>query len=222
MVLTTKLIQTFNVSQIWLLLGQISLSLIIITVCNLEVNYINQIELGYLATPFTLLFLVGFTNVMNMKKVQNPSILLLSCISLISFSVAAYIIGDSFVSITGVCSSLMILFILLYGYNSGEFFVGRPFTTAIGFIIGVLSISLIKISIVLIYIPLFTLALPLTLNYLIQNKLTRVQAITISSLVGISFSLLLFIAPSNILWYLIVGLTIILVITQFSRKYRFI
>jgi UDP-GlcNAc:undecaprenyl-phosphate/decaprenyl-phosphate GlcNAc-1-phosphate transferase len=222
MVLTTKLIQNFNLSSNWLLLGQISLSLVIITVCNLEVNYIDQFELGYLATPFTLIFLVGFTNVMNMKEVQNPSILLLPCISLICLSIFAYFVGNSFVSITGVCFSLLILIILLYGYNSGKFFVGRAFNIAIGFIIGVLSISLIKISIVLIYIPIFTLALPLTLYYLIQNRLTSVQAVMISSLVGISFSLLIFIVPSNILWYLIVGVTIILVTTQFSRKYRFI
>lgn len=223
-VFTTKLAQ---ISSIWVLLGQISLSLVIITVGNLEITNINQIyghqiELGYLAIPFTLLFLVGFTNVMNTKKVQNPSILLLPFISLICLSISAYIVGDSFVSITGICSSLMVLFILLYGYFTGKTFLGRTLTMSIGFIIGVLSISLIKISIVLIYIPIFTLALPFTLYYLIQYKITSVQAITISSLIAILFGVLIFIVSSNILWHFFVGITIILVITQFSSKYRFV
>lgn len=114
------------------------------------------------------------------------------------------------------------MFILLYGYFSGKVFVGRTLTTSIGFIIAVLSISLLKTSIVTIYIPIFTLALPFTLYYLIQHKISSVQSITVSSLIAIFFGVLMFILPLNILWYLVVGLTIILVITQFSPKYRFI
>ncbi len=130
--------------------------------------------------------------------------------------------GNSFVTMTGIYASLTILLILLYGYFTGKVFVGRTLTTLMGFIIAVLSISLIKTSIVTIYIPLFTLALPFTLYYLIQDKMTSVQSVTVSSIIAILFGVLMFIVPFNILWYLIVGFTIILVITQFSPKYRFI
>ncbi|ETI67761.1 MraY family glycosyltransferase [Neobacillus vireti] len=224
-VITTKLTQAFKLSSIWGLLGQICASLVIIMGGKLEVSHINlgnYIELGYLTIPLTLVLLVGFTNVMNMETVQNPSILLLPCVSLVCFSIFAFFTGDSFVLITGICASLTIMFILLYGYFSGKIFVGRTLTTSIGFIIAVLSISLLKISIVTIYIPIFTLVLPFTLYYLIQDKITSVQSITVTSLIAILFGVLMFIIPSNILWYLVVGLTIILVITQFSRKYRFI
>lgn len=138
------------------------------------------------------------------------------------FSIAAFFIGHSFVLITGICSSLTLMFILLYGYFTGKVFVGRTLTTSIGFIIAVLSISLIETSIVTIYIPLFTLALPFTLYYFIQDKITKVQSITVSFLTAILFGLLMYIVPFNTIWYFIVGLTSILVITQFSRKYRFI
>ncbi|MGE7834742.1 UDP-N-acetylmuramyl pentapeptide phosphotransferase [Viridibacillus arvi] len=224
-VITDKLTQAFKLSSIWGGLGQIFASLVVIMVGNLEVSHINlgnHIELGYLTIPLTLLFLVGFTNVMNTEKVQNPSILLLPFVSLVCFSILAFFMGHSFVLITGICASLTIMFILLYGYFSGKVFIGRTLTTSIGFIIAVLSISLIKTSIVTIYIPIFTLALPFTLYYLIQNKITSVQSITVSSLTAILFGVLMFIIPSNIIWYLVVGLTIILVITQSSRKYRFI
>ncbi|MGN4123436.1 hypothetical protein ACMGD3_00065 [Lysinibacillus sphaericus] len=150
-IITTKLTQAFKLSSFWGLLGQISASLVIIIGGKLEVSHINlgnSIELGYLAIPFTLLFLVGFANVMNIEKVQNPSILLLPFVSLVCFSIAAFFIGHSFVLITGICSSLTIMFILLYGYFTGKVFVGRTLTTSIGFIIAVLSISLIDISIV--------------------------------------------------------------------------
>ncbi|MFF2179103.1 UDP-N-acetylmuramyl pentapeptide phosphotransferase [Lysinibacillus sp. NPDC058147] len=224
-VITDKLTQAFKLSSIWGMLGQISASLVIIMVGNLEVNHIslgNNFELGYLTVPFTLLLLVSFTNVMNIEKVQNPSILLLPFVSLVFFSIAAFVIGHPFVLITGICSSLTLMFILLYGYFTGKVFVGRTLTTSIGFIIAVLSISLIESSIVTIYIPLFTLALPLTLYYFIKDKFTSIQLITVSTLTAILFGVLMFIVPFHIMWYLVVGLTIILVITQFSSKYRFI
>ncbi|MGE7921134.1 UDP-N-acetylmuramyl pentapeptide phosphotransferase [Viridibacillus sp. NPDC093762] len=224
-VITNKLTQAFNLSSIWGLIGQVYASLVIIMVGKLEVSHINlgnHIELGYLTIPFTLLFLVGFTNIMNIEKAQNPSILLLPFVSLVCFSMSAFFIGHSFVLITGICASLTIIFILLYGYFSCKAFVGRTLTTSIGFIIAVLSISLIKTSIITIYIPIFTLALPFTLFYFIKDKFTSVQSITVSTLTAILFGVLIFIVPFKIMWYLVVGLTIILVITQSSRKYRFI
>ncbi|MGE8006358.1 UDP-N-acetylmuramyl pentapeptide phosphotransferase [Lysinibacillus sp. NPDC093216] len=224
-VITDKLTQAFKLSSIWGMIGQICVSLVIIMVGKLEVSDINlgnHFELGYLTIPFTLLCLVGFTNVMNIEKVQNPSILLLPFVSLVCFSMAAFVIGHSFVLITGICASLTIMFILLYGYFSGKAFVGRTLATSIGFVIAVLSISLIKISIITIYIPIFTLAIPLTLYYFIKDKFTSIQLITVSTLTAILFGVLMFIVPFHIMWYLVVGLTIILVITQFSRKYRFI
>ncbi|MEY9973991.1 UDP-GlcNAc:undecaprenyl-phosphate GlcNAc-1-phosphate transferase [Lysinibacillus sp. RC46] len=224
-VITDKLTQAFKLSSIWGMIGQICASLVIIMVGKLEVSDINlgnHFELGYLTIPFTLLCLVGFTNVMNIEKVQNPSILLLPFVSLVCFSMAAFVIGHSFVLITGICASLTIMFILLYGYFSGKAFVGRTLATSIGFVIAVLSISLIKISIITIYIPIFTLAIPLTLYYFIKDKFTSIQLITVSTLTAMLFGVLMFIVPFHIMWYLVVGLTIILVITQFSRKYRFI
>ncbi|MFP3919012.1 UDP-N-acetylmuramyl pentapeptide phosphotransferase [Lysinibacillus telephonicus] len=224
---TTKLTEAYKLSSNWELLGHIAAALVIIIVGKLEVSYINQIyggniELGYLTIPITLLFLVSFTNVMNIKKVQSSTLLLLSCISLICFSLSAYIIGISFVEIMGICASLIIILILIYGYFSGKMFAGRTLTNSIGFIIAVLSVSLIKMSIVMIYIPIFTLALPLTIYNFIQNKTTSGHSLASSSLIAILFGLLIFIAPSYILWYLIVGFTITLIIMQFSSKYRFI
>lgn len=224
-VITNKLSHAFKLSSTLGLLGQISASLVILIFGHLEVSHIilgKHFELGYLAVPFTLILLVGFTNVINIEEVQCPSILLLPFVSFVFFSIAAFFIGHSFVLITGICSSLTLMFILLYGYFTGKVFVGRTLTTSIGFIIAVLSISLIETSIVTIYIPLFTLALPFTLYYLIQDKITKVQSITVSFLTAILFGLLMYIVPFNTIWYFIVGLTSILVITQFSRKYRFI
>lgn len=108
-VMTTKLTQKFNLSGIWLIVGQISASLIIVLFGDLEVSYINQIELGFLAMPFSLLFLVGFSNVMNIEKEQQPLILLLPCISLICLSIAAFVMGVTFVSITGLFAVLTIM-----------------------------------------------------------------------------------------------------------------
>jgi len=206
-------------------LGQICAALPISIVGNLSVSHItigNTFELGYLTIPFTILFLVGFTNVINLEKVHNPSILLLPIVSFVCLSILAYIMGNLFVVIIGFCSCLVMLSILLYSYFSGKVIVGRTLTTTIGFIIAVLSLSLIKASIVNIYIPIFTLALPFTLYYWMKDKFTSVYAITVSVVTAIVFSVLMFIVPFYMLWYFVVGLTILLVITQSSRKYRII
>ncbi|WP_286923629.1 MULTISPECIES: UDP-N-acetylmuramyl pentapeptide phosphotransferase [Lysinibacillus] len=224
-VMMDKLTQAFKLSSIWGLIGQICVSLVLIVVGKLEVSYINlgnHFELGYLTIPFTLLVLVGFTNVMNIEKAQNTSILLLPFVSLVYFSIAAYVMGHSFVLIIGFCTCLVILFIMLYGYFSSKVFVGRTIIMSVGFIIAVLSISFIKTSIVTIYIPLFTLALPFTLYYFISDKFTSITSILVSTITAIFFGGLMFIVPFNIMWYFIVGLTIILVIMQSSRKYRII
>lgn len=224
-VITDKLTQAFKLSGILVLLGQICAALAIILVGKLAVSHItigNTFELGYLTIPFTLLFLVGFTNVMNLEKVHNPSILLLPIVSFVCLSMLAYIMGNLFVVIIGFCTCLVMMSILLYSYFSGKVIVGRTLTTIIGFIIAVLSLSLIKGSIVNIYIPIFTLALPFTLYYWMKDKFTSVHAITVSIVTAIVFSVIMFIVPFYMMWYFVVGLTIILVITQSSRKYRII
>ena len=220
-VVTTKLAQNLK-SSIWLLVGQISASLMIIMFGNLKVSNINHIDLGYLTIPFSLLFLVGFTNVMNSEKEQKSLILLLPCISLLCLSFSALIMGHSFVSIIGIGAALTMMLMLLYSYLMGKRNIGRIVTTSIGFVIAVLSLALLKVSFILIYIPIFTLTLPVALYLFIQNKLTRVQSILISSSVAILFSLLMFVIPFNLVWYMVIALTVILAFSQLSSKHRFI
>jgi UDP-GlcNAc:undecaprenyl-phosphate/decaprenyl-phosphate GlcNAc-1-phosphate transferase len=226
MAVTTKITDAFKKSGILLLIVQIGVSLLIILYGNLEVSFLDyiygkQIELGYLAIPFSILFIVGFTNVMNMNKTQNPYLLLLPCVTLVCLSIFSYIIGNSFVSNIGILAILFVA-VLLIGNSYRKIFIGNMIITALCFIIAVLSLSLVNFSIVSIYIPLFTLALPFTLYNFLQNRTTSIQSITISCFTAILFSALLFIVSSHILWYLIFGFAIILIIMQFSHKYRFI
>lgn len=218
-IMTTKLTQKFKLSSIWLIVGQIGASLLIILFGDLEVTYINQIELGFLAIPFSLLFLVGLTNVMNIEKEQQPIILLLPCISLLCLSIVALLMDYTFVSISGLFA---VLTIMLCASISGGKNLGRTFTTSIGFVIAVLSLFLFKISFITIYIPIFTLALPLAIYLFLQNKITSAQSMIISASVAVLFGLLMFVIPFNVVWYMVVGATVILAISQLSSKYRFI
>ena len=134
---TTKLTQSLKRSNSWMLVGQISASLVIILVGTVDLEFFNlvyggQIELGYLTIPVSLLFLLGFTNVMNEDEVQTPFILLLPCISAICLSILGFVVGDSFVFITGICTTLTVMFILLYSHFFGRKVVGRPLTTTVG------------------------------------------------------------------------------------------
>ena len=156
---------------------------------------------------------------MNIEKEQQPLILLLPCISLLCLSIAALLMGYTFASISGLFA---VLTIMLCASISGKKTLGRTFTTSIGFVIAVLSLSLLKLSFITIYIPIFTLALPLVIYLFLQNRLTSAQSMIISASVAVLFGLLMFVIPFNIIWDLVVGATVILAISQFSRKYRFI
>jgi len=158
---------------------------------------------------------------MNVDEVQTPFILLLPCISVICLSVLGFVVGDSFVFITGICTSLSVMFILLYSHFSGKKVVGRTITTTVGFIIAVLSLTIPTSYFLFIYIPIFTLALPWVLYHSIQSIFKIERSIIISSVVAIVFSALLFVVPRDMLWNLVVLLTVILVISQFFR-FRFI
>ncbi|RDI45748.1 UDP-N-acetylmuramyl pentapeptide phosphotransferase [Falsibacillus pallidus] len=226
-VITGKLFQASKSTRVFEVISQIFAALIVIMMGKLEVSYINLgnlnlIELGYLTIPFTLLLLISLSNVMNVEKVQNNSILLLPFVSFICFSLSAFFTGDPFVLNTGICACLTIIMILLLGYFSGKVIVGRTLTTLIGFVIAVLSTSLILASMAAIYIPIFTLALPLTVHNYLQDILPSKQSTTVSSLTAMLFGVLLFIIPSNFLWILLVGFMILLAIMQIPRKYRFI
>jgi UDP-GlcNAc:undecaprenyl-phosphate/decaprenyl-phosphate GlcNAc-1-phosphate transferase len=225
-VATTKITEAFNKSSNWLLIVQIGVSFVIIMYGDFEVSYFdfiygNQMELGHLAIPFSLLYIIGFTNVMNIEKSQNPLILLLPCITLICLSIYSYIIGNTFVSNIGIMAILIVI-VLLIGSLLRKILIGKTIITAICFIISVLSLSLVKFSLLTIYIPISTVAIPFILYEFFQNKTTSRQSITISGLIAILFGSLMFIVSSHVIWYLIFGLTIILVIMQFSHKYRFI
>lgn len=221
-VLTNKLTEKLQVSNIWMLVGQIIASSILIIFGDLGISQINHMELGYLTIPFSLLFLVGVTNVMNTEKKQKPLILLLPCIAFVCYSISAQIMGNIFVSVIAITAALCIMSILLYGHFSGRGIIGKTLTASIGFIIAILSLSLLKVSFVMIYLPIFTLALPIALYLFIQKKFTDIKAILISSCAAILFSVIIFVAPFIIIWYMIIGLTVILAISQISSKYRFI
>ncbi|KGR76957.1 MraY family glycosyltransferase [Ureibacillus sinduriensis] len=221
-VITIKLTGKFQLSSIWLLLGQMMASFILMFFGNLELSHINHMELGYLTIPFSLLFLLGITNVMNTRKEQSPLILLLPCIAFFCFFIAGQIMGDKSVSMIAIIAALSVMSILLYGHFSGRGIMGKTLTTSIGFVIAMLSLSLLKVSFVMIYVPIFTLALPIVLYLFVRNKFTDRQATFISSSAAVLFSAIIFVAPFMIIWNMIIGLTVILVISQLSSKYRFI
>ena len=125
----------------------------------------------------------------------------------------------TFVSISGLFA---VLTIMLCASISGGKNLGRTFTTSIGFVIAVLSLFLFEISFITIYIPIFTLALPLAIYLFLQNKITSAQSMIISASVAVLFGLLMFVIPFNVVWYMVVGATVILAISQLSSKYRFI
>lgn len=221
-VFTSILVQYFKLSSTWTLISQIIAALIVILVGGVEISFINQIELGYLTIPFTLLFIICFTNTTNNEKSPDGLITSLSIITLISLSIISFIQGDSFAATTGLLLIVSTLGFLLYGSISSKVDIGNTGTILLGFMIAILSLFLVKTDIVDIYVPLFTLAVPMALYYyFFQNKFTNKQSTYICCTVAILFSIPMFMLSASVMWCLIIILTVIIVISQFFYKYRF-
>lgn len=222
-VITSILVQNFKLSNIWTLLGQILAALIVILIGSVKISFINHIELGYLTIPFTLLFIVCFTNTTNIEKSPDGLLTSLSIITLVTLSIIAFLQGDSFAATTGLLLIVSTLGFLLHSSISSKVDLGKTGTILLGFMIAILSLFLVKTSILAIYVPLFTLAVPIALYYyFIQYKFTNKQSTIICCTVAILLSIPVFLFSNLVLWYFIIGLTMIIVISQFSHKYRFI
>ncbi|MGE7623885.1 MraY family glycosyltransferase [Viridibacillus sp. NPDC096237] len=222
-VITSILVQNFKLSNIWTLFGQILAALIVILIGSVEISFINHIELGYLTIPFTLLFIVCFTNTTNIEKSPDGLITSLSIITLVSLSIIAFIQGDSFAATTGLLLIVSTLGFLLYSSISSKVDIGNTGTILLGFMIAIISLFLVKTSILAIYVPLFTLAVPIGLYYyFIKYNFTNKQSTLICCTVAILLSIPVFLLSTSVLWCVIIVLTMIIVISQFFHKYRFI
>ncbi|TDQ36914.1 glycosyltransferase family 4 protein [Aureibacillus halotolerans] len=166
-VVTGVLDDMIELAAKWKLLGQIAAAAVVI-LSNIQITYIDLPfvglwELGWLSVPFTLLWIVGITNAINLIDGLDGLAAGVSSIVLIAVSTMAIIMGDSFVAMLGFLLMGSTLGFLVYNFHPAKIFMGDTGALFLGFMISVLAILGFKnITFFSLLVPVIMLGVPIS------------------------------------------------------------
>lgn len=132
-----------------------------------------HVHLGYLALPFTIFAVVGFSNALNLIDGLDGLAGTISLVILAAYGWIGWIYNDTFIFTLSVTFIVSLLAFLLYNWYPASIFMGDSGSLTLGFVIAVLSIKALE------YLPavsvLFIAAIPLldTLIVMIRRKRNR-------------------------------------------------
>ncbi len=149
------------------LLGQIVAAGTLVGITGLVIRTLGifgmEIELGLLAVPFTLFWLVGAINAINLLDGIDGLAAPLGIVIAATLSALAFLTGNPHVGFVGLVFAGSLLGFLRYNFPPASIFLGDAGSMLIGLVVGALAIraSLKGAGTVLLAAPLATLALPI-------------------------------------------------------------
>lgn len=170
-----------NISPKTKLAGQAAASLIVIF-SGIQIEFITNpfdslIFLGSLSIPFTLLWLVGITNAVNLIDGLDGLASGISAIALFTFSYISFINGQPTVSLLAFLLAVCIVGFLRYNFYPATIFLGDSGSMFLGFNIAALAIfGLLKgVTLITLVIPLIILGVPIfdTFFAIVRRKWRR-------------------------------------------------
>ncbi|WP_462410965.1 glycosyltransferase family 4 protein [Neobacillus sp. Marseille-QA0830] len=181
-VLTGLLDDLFELPARYKLIGQLLAALGVVFLGDLQVVFINlpfggQVQFGLFSVPFTLLWIVGITNAINLIDGLDGLAAGVSSIALITITGIAFIQGNLFVVAVGLIVLTSTLGFLIYNFHPAKIFMGDTGALFLGYIISVLSLLGFKnITFISFVIPVIILGVPISdtifalLRRVIQKK----------------------------------------------------
>ncbi|HHY74215.1 MAG TPA: undecaprenyl/decaprenyl-phosphate alpha-N-acetylglucosaminyl 1-phosphate transferase [Bacillus bacterium] len=157
----------FEISPKVKLFGQI-LAAGVVIYAGVQVSSINlpfdvSINLGYFSIPFTLLWIVGITNAINLIDGLDGLAAGVSSIVLITISAMAMFMGDAFAATLGLILLGSTLGFLIYNFHPAKIFMGDTGALLLGFMISVISILGFKsIAVYSLILPIIILGVPIS------------------------------------------------------------
>lgn len=158
----------FEISPKVKLLGQI-LAAAVVIYGGVQIPIINlpfgaTIDLGYFSIPFTLLWIVGITNAINLIDGLDGLAAGVSSIVLITIISMAIIMGNNlFVVVVGSILLASTLGFLIYNFHPAKIFMGDTGALLLGFMISVISILGFKnITVFSLILPVIILGVPIS------------------------------------------------------------
>ncbi|WP_373034181.1 glycosyltransferase family 4 protein [Sulfurovum sp.] len=160
-----------NTKFIVLILSTILLSFDGVIIDEVGIFFGVDITLGWLALPFTMFAIVGFTNALNLIDGLDGLAATVSIVVLGSFLAVGYMHDDFFMMVTSMAFLSALLAFLVFNWHPASIFMGDSGSLTLGFVISVLAVKSLA------YMPtvsiLFITAIPIfdTLIVMIRRKL---------------------------------------------------
>ncbi|WP_419955655.1 glycosyltransferase family 4 protein [Neobacillus niacini] len=167
-VITGILDDLLELSAKYKLIGQLAAAFTVVFLGDLQVFFVNlpfggQLELGYLSIPFTILWIVGITNAINLIDGLDGLAAGVSSIALVTISWMALIQGNLYVVAVGTIVLMGTLGFLFYNFHPASIFMGDTGAMFLGFIISVLSLLGYKnVTFISFIIPVIILGVPIS------------------------------------------------------------
>jgi UDP-GlcNAc:undecaprenyl-phosphate/decaprenyl-phosphate GlcNAc-1-phosphate transferase len=158
----------FELPAKYKLIGQLAAACTVVFWGNLQVNFINlpfggQLQFGFLSIPFTIIWIVGITNSINLIDGLDGLAAGVSSIALITISGMAIIQGNFYVMAVGLIVLTSTIGFLIYNFHPASIFMGDTGALFLGYIISVLSLLGYKnVTFISFVIPVIILAVPIS------------------------------------------------------------
>ena len=148
--------------------GQLAAAFAVVFLGDLQVVFINlpfggRLDFGYLSIPFTILWIVGITNAINLIDGLDGLAAGVSSIALITIAGMALIMGNLYVVTVSSILLASTLGFLIYNFHPAKIFMGDTGALFLGFMISVLSLLGYKnVTFISFIVPVIILGVPIS------------------------------------------------------------
>ncbi|MBM7607987.1 UDP-GlcNAc:undecaprenyl-phosphate GlcNAc-1-phosphate transferase [Lysinibacillus composti] len=168
-VITGVLDDMYEISAKAKMLGQLLAAIIIVFFGGIQIEFINlpfndgQLDFGFLSIPFTIVWIIGITNAVNLIDGLDGLAAGVSTIAFITLAGMAMIMGNGFVIAMAAILACATIGFLFYNFHPAKIFMGDTGALFLGFMIAVLSLLGFKnITVVSFIIPVIMLGVPIS------------------------------------------------------------
>lgn len=168
MVATGILDDIFQLSARLKLLGQLAAAFLVVFLGDLQVVFINlpfggKLEFGFLSIPFTILWIVGITNAINLIDGLDGLAAGVSSIALVAITGMAMLTGNMYVVAVGSILLMSTLGFLYHNFYPAKIFMGDTGALFLGYMIAILSLLGYKnVAFISFIVPVIILGVPIS------------------------------------------------------------
>ncbi len=157
----------YNISPRKKLLGQFAAAFLL-TMFGIQIGFISNpmggtMDLGYLAIPFTIFWIVGVTNAVNLIDGLDGLAAGTSAIAATILAIVAYLQGIENIAFLAMILAASSAAFLKYNFNPARIFMGDTGSMFLGLNLAIISVMSVtkSIAVLSIFVPIIILGVPL-------------------------------------------------------------